>query len=302
MEKACEIRPIGAAIGLYPNGLTALEYIHAPLKELVLQKAIPQRYFERRNLQNEIIQVTDVQNKPNVTSPVYYPWYTLQQDLLEVLPAHILRLGCELVDFCQQEDRVHVYIRNSGEHCQYTCRILIGADGIRSTTREKLFGPVQPRYYDRITRRAIINATYLPLDLIPPVGTQVTFQGQIPGQSFAYRMTLLPDVLTVTAASPVSSFQQFLSQKNETSKLARFHSAFEDYPSPVQSLMAAMDEDGVHEDVLSDIPIPSTWFLGRTVLLGDAAHAMTPHMGQGANMGLEDVCDLVQRLVPVLQK
>ena len=34
--------------------------------------------------------------------------------------------------------------------------------------------------------------------------------------------------------------------------------------------------------------------------MGDAAHAMTPNMGQGANMGLEDVCELVHRLVPVL--
>jgi 2-polyprenyl-6-methoxyphenol hydroxylase-like FAD-dependent oxidoreductase len=38
------------------------------------------------------------------------------------------------------------------------------------------------------------------------------------------------------------------------------------------------------------------WFFGRVVLIGDAAHAMTPNMGQGAGMGLEDAAVLVELL------
>eukprot|EP00978_Attheya_sp_CCMP212_P047906 scaffold446911_cov55-Attheya_sp.AAC.2 len=47
--------------------------------------------------------------------------------------------------------------------------------------------------------------------------------------------------------------------------------------------------------------VEEEWSRGPVVLIGDAAHAMTPHMGQGANQGLEDVCELVHRLVPELQ-
>jgi 2-polyprenyl-6-methoxyphenol hydroxylase-like FAD-dependent oxidoreductase len=83
-------------------------------------------------------------------------------------------------------------------------------------------------------------------------------------------------------------------------KKKRFQDLFSDYPTLVQHVLDRLDGAAIHEDATRDIEVEPKWSQGPVTLIGDAAHAMTPHMGQGANQGLEDVCHLVHELVPVL--
>jgi len=67
---------------------------------------------------------------------------------------------------------------------------------------------------------------------------------------------------------------------------------FAAYPADVQRVLAAMpDEALLWHDIRDFAPIPA-FHLGRALLLGDAAHATTPNMGQGACMAIEDAAVL----------
>ncbi len=56
------------------------------------------------------------------------------------------------------------------------------------------------------------------------------------------------------------------------------------------------DDDEVVYSPLSEVMLPAPWFKGRVVLCGDAAHACTPHITQGAAMALEDAVVLPEEL------
>ena len=68
----------------------------------------------------------------------------------------------------------------------------------------------------------------------------------------------------------------------------------EDWPEFVIQLVSCAHK--VIQNGLYDRPVPPVekWFHGRCVLVGDAAHPTSPHIGQGANQGLEDCWHLCQ--------
>ena len=76
----------------------------------------------------------------------------------------------------------------------------------------------------------------------------------------------------------------------------RLQQHFSEFPPLVHDIIQQLP-DSIHEDYLRDINIPTEWSKGPVALIGDAVHALTPGMGQGANQGLEDVCELVERIV-----
>ena len=67
-----------------------------------------------------------------------------------------------------------------------------------------------------------------------------------------------------------------------------FLSLFDDFPEPVQELIAAIPEPDLFKWGLRDREPLEVWTRGRVTMLGDAAHPMTPYLGQGACMAIED--------------
>jgi len=63
---------------------------------------------------------------------------------------------------------------------------------------------------------------------------------------------------------------------------------FADWHAPIPQLIAATEPSAIlHNDIYDRRPLAS-WGTGRVTLVGDAAHPMTPNLGQGANQALED--------------
>ncbi len=68
-------------------------------------------------------------------------------------------------------------------------------------------------------------------------------------------------------------------------------------PAAVQALADGItDDDGVVYRPLEALIVDGDWHRGRIVLLGDALHATTPHLGQGAGMAIEDSIVLAQEI------
>ena len=295
-EQAQQLRKVGAAIGLYPNGIRALRYISPEICNLVQSKSSPCTLFERRDSNDNVVKVTNV---PFIqeTAPIMYAWFQLQQHFIEALPnqGECLNLGYSFVSYkVLKTGIVQVLLRenSTGETMTRTCRLLIGADGIHSQVRQQLTG-TKPllNYYDKVMYRAVLEKDQVDDIVAVATGTQISWQGDQVGKSFSVRETT-DRISTITAAA----LADLNSVNDAPTKKERLAKHFLEFPEVVHQLIDALPEE-IHEDFLRDVDIPDKWMEGPVVLIGDAVHAMTPGMGQGANMGLEDVAELVRAIV-----
>ena len=77
--------------------------------------------------------------------------------------------------------------------------------------------------------------------------------------------------------------------------LVRFRALFADFAEPVPSILDELDGfNAIHFAQIEEMTLDS-WARGRVLLLGDAAHATSPNMAEGASMALEDALVLAQR-------
>jgi 2-polyprenyl-6-methoxyphenol hydroxylase-like FAD-dependent oxidoreductase len=78
--------------------------------------------------------------------------------------------------------------------------------------------------------------------------------------------------------------------------LVRLRALYRGFAEPVPSILSELKSfDSIHFSPIEEIDV-DTWVQGRVVLIGDAAHATSPNMAQGASMALEDALVLTQML------
>lgn len=168
----------------------------------------------------------------------------------------------------------------------YEADLVVGADGLRSVLRSSLAPANTPTYSGKSSWRGIVDDTALVSDEFVIVWGPGTEFGAVrinAGQVYWYGYTHSPEQLR---------------RPDEKSAAARH---FGDWAEPAPALINNTPADRLmRHDVYSLKPPLKTYVYGRTVLIGDAAHAMVPTMGQGANTSLEDgvsVGLLIGRLV-----
>jgi 2-polyprenyl-6-methoxyphenol hydroxylase-like FAD-dependent oxidoreductase len=161
--------------------------------------------------------------------------------------------------------------------------LVIGADGIYSTTREMLFPEAdQPRFVGQSVWRYNLPKPK-ELDALR------AYEGPI-GVGF---VPLSKELMYMFVTTPEPANPRYDRDKLAATmrgKLAHAPSGIAEYVDRIRN-----NEDVVYKPLEVHM-LEGDWYKGRVILIGDAAHATTPHLGQGAGMAIEDSVVLAEEL------
>jgi 2-polyprenyl-6-methoxyphenol hydroxylase-like FAD-dependent oxidoreductase len=172
---------------------------------------------------------------------------------------------------------------------------IVGADGIRSQVRQAVMPEAPKPVYTGMLAPGGFSPCIDP-SVTPRSNQRVHF---IFGQNgfFGYFNSITPEgprtLWWSTATSPLDSKDQMAAttKADIQQRLMGLHGDWA-YPVP-QLIQSATDILNV---AIHDVPSLPRWSVGRTIIIGDAAHAVAPHSGQGASMALEDAQYLAKLL------
>lgn len=189
--------------------------------------------------------------------------------------------GVTVESFHQDEEKVQVTFSN-GQKSDYA--LMIGADGVYSQIRGMLFNDkYQPRFTGQGVWRYNFSRNKEVDHLICFVSDECNC-GLVP---------LAEDLMYMY----VTSFEPGNPRYHENELAERMRERINTQWSLTEELKSKItDNHQVVYKPLVELFIDEPWFKQRVVLIGDAAHATTPHLGQGAGMAIEDALVLAEEL------
>jgi 2-polyprenyl-6-methoxyphenol hydroxylase-like FAD-dependent oxidoreductase len=160
---------------------------------------------------------------------------------------------------------------------------VVGADGTQSVIARHLNGPLRHRYVGYTAWRGVADYR-LDSDLSGETLGPGIEVGHVPlGSKHTYWF----------ATERVAE-----AQRSSLGELSYLRSKFAEWAEPVPSILAATPPQDVLRNDLYDRATARSWARGPVILVGDAAHPMRPHLGQGGCQGIEDaavLADFVDR-------
>jgi salicylate hydroxylase len=161
--------------------------------------------------------------------------------------------------------------------------VLVGADGVRSTVRQTIFGEGPPAFTGRIAYRFMLPAE--DAGAFEAVGgSACLFVGH--GQVFNRYLVSNGRLLNCVGLLRSSAWAE--DGWNTPASVAELLAAYEGWHPAVRGLMARAPAGRLIKWGIFARPPRDVWVQGRVVLLGDAAHPMQPFLGLGAAMAIED--------------
>lgn len=204
----------------------------------------------------------------------------LQRILLDSLGRENVVTGARCLAFDQSLEGVKAYFEDGGEA---EGDVLVGADGIHSVIRRQLFGAARLRYAGYTAWRGLAR----PDEKDAAQTEDAVFETWGRGARFGCARLDPP-------GSPENRVYWFATrnapegQTDEGNAKTDLLETFRGWHHPVESLVSATREDDIRRDDVYDARPLQTWSRRRVTLVGDAAHPMTPNLGQGACQAMED--------------
>ncbi|MBW3518845.1 FAD-dependent monooxygenase [Flavobacterium sp. NKUCC04_CG] len=279
-ESKPNIHGLGAGLGLAANAMKALEYLGLAqaliplgnmLRSLTIKDAKGYPIFEANT---ELVKNGSADNF-SIHRKV------LIQYLYEKLDEADTEVNKKLIKLVQTDRKVQLTFADG---TQASGDYLIGCDGVGSAVRLQLLPQSKPQYAGYTCWRAITPNP----NIIVEDGTEIWDK--------AGRFGFVPLVgnLIYWYACINTTTENYHTVKSYgiTELLTNFKDFYNDIPHIIAH---TSDADLIQSDILDIQPLKQFAF-NRVLLIGDAAHATTPNMGQGACMAIEDVAVLIHEL------
>ncbi len=279
LEKAPRLNPVGAGIIMNPNAMRVLE--RNGLAEAVRADSWPYLLRETCDERGRKLALRDYRplyDAGKLARGALVHRAHLLDVLLRSLPSDTVRFGVGIRDIELGSAGVRLSTAR-GE--SFEADLLVGADGIHSEVRRRVFGEFAPVYMGYRSHRLVVDNA--------GIGHFTEFLGH------GRRIGLVP-----ISAERLYVWTTFNSPHDRPPRLesgADFRNFFQEFTDPriaaVFSQLRSMD--GVILTAIEELKL-ERWAQGRSALLGDAVHAMTPNIGQGAGMAMEDAAALAEDL------
>ena len=269
---------VGAGFLVQANGMRMLHALH--LGPAIERAGTIVRRWDFCDEQGEVLCETDLEALWSDAGPcVGIERTKLQQVLLSGVAAVPCRLGTSITSLVQDNRRVSVTFTDSsaGEY-----DLVVGADGIFSTVRRLALSASSPADLGAMNWRSIAPIRPGGLTALQFLLGDGCFFGLCPvgeGRTYGFGYVM-----------------QARSHDAQEGRLERLRNRFATFGARVRDYLASLERDEqVHCSAMEWVDVDK-WHTGRVVLIGDAAHASSPLMGQGGCMAMEDACVLAEVL------
>ncbi len=277
-ERSRELREIGAGLMIWPNGARSLQALGVEIKALTVQRISYRNWRGRRLIETPV----DAISERYGSEVAFVHRADLQAALARSLGRGWLRLGADVGGF--EDDGVQVQVRLR-DGTVAAGDLLVGADGLRSAVRRQLLDDGDPVYMGSTIWRGIVGSEGIPL----PQGHGANWAGR--GSEFL-AFHLADDRIYWAGVTKEPQGEKPGPGGHKQDVLGRFGN----WTEPIPALLAATEDAEILRNDMYDRPPARRWTRGRVALVGDAAHPMTPDLGQGACQTLEDAVALGESL------
>jgi len=293
-EQAGELREVGAAVALSANGTRELRRLGVA-EEIEAVSVVPSALVIRRWDTGDVIADHPMGRDDAYETAFGAPYYGVHRvALLEALAERLgrdeLRLGRRCVGIEERASGVELHFADGSST---EADVVVGADGVHSLVRSHVAGDARPRFSGTVGYRGLV-----PVEAMPslPDPTPLQFWAG-PGRHLLHYAIDGGGRVNFLAVVRVPEWT------NETwmeeCPVSDVADAFAGWHPAVAEMVGATDVGA--RWALHDLAPLEHWHTDRTVLMGDAVHAMVPHQGQGANQTIEDAVALADCLADAPQ-
>ncbi|MGP3533566.1 FAD-dependent monooxygenase [Microbacterium sp. RD1] len=279
-EQAPEIRAAGAGLGLWANALAVFDELGIGDDVREIGRPAEMRF---RGPAGQVITTPGFDDEFHQYVLVHRA--KLNDLLAEAVGQENIRLNARVVGFDETPSGVDVHLEDG---TALTGDVLIGADGAYSVIRSLLLpGSDAVEHEGHLAWRAVIA---------PPEGVTVE-RGVIVVGHERTRGGYVPTA-DGTVYWLVNQFEsgELIGSVKEQALQRAAHMDTEGWNPALQALIEATPEEVVLRNQIMLVPPLPSWTSDRVVLVGDAAHAMSPHITAGATLGVEDALLLARLL------
>ena len=286
VERSPDWRAVGAGLLVQANGMRVLRGLE--LDGAVLEAGTVVGRWVFADQHGNVLSETDLRALWDDVGPcVGIARAGLQQVLVGAVRATPCRLGTSITALAEDDGRVSVTFTD-GSTGDYD--LVVGADGIHSVVRDHTMGRVVPTFAGQLAWRSLAR-----LSLPGPSSVQFWL-----GEGCFFGLCAVADGLTYGFGNAAGERRH----DPVEGRLERLRRRFADFGGTVQDYLGCLQADEqIHTSPIEWVE-DAAWRTNRVVLVGDAAHASSPMLGQGGCQALEDAWVLarVLRAEPTVER
>ena len=285
LESAPEFGEIGAGLTLTPNAMHGLDFIGICEEAAAVGVEPGKQRFQHWQDGRTLVAIDRAGQREKYGAP----YITVHRaDVHDVMTAAARRSGVEMIAGAAVVSSEGTSV-TTADGRTFSGDVLVGADGVKSVIRER-FESLTPNFSGHVAWRSLVPVT-------PELQELSDFPGIIigPGAMIARYNVRSSKIMNLAFFSRQDGWNE--EGWTTPADPAEIRGVYADWCEDAQLLIDAACRQPLFKWAINTRQPLSTWVLeGNVTLIGDAAHAMTPFLGQGAVTGIEDAIVLARAL------